>query len=1154
MRSLNPIADGPAMNLRTLATVATLAAALTATSCHNRGRRTPLIVDTANSAVELTATTGVVADGIQSTTLSITVVDFEGMPLAGWTVTPNVSGSNNTLAPATGVTDAMGMFQSVLTSTTAEVKTISVSVSNDQVAVLGDQPTAEFIGDIANVSAANSTATAGPASNVAPDGVATSTITVTVRDANGNVVPNADIALAATGTGNTLVQPVPTNALGVATGTIASTVAEQKVITATVDPTGSPIQVTMQPTVVFGAPTVDAANSTVAATPTFGALANGTDLATITVTVLDTSGMPVEGETVALAASGAENAIAPTGGMTNASGMFTATLATTLAEAKTITATVNPGADEVVLNAAATVEFSWPLADTWYVRTGGSDSANGMSPASAFRTLAAAAVAAMPGDTIYVGGGTHQGPLDITSGGMPGDPTSWVADPFGSFTGDAGEVIVDAMGGDYAIRISSAPDVIIDGFTVIGGGSTTSGAIDVVGASDRALITRNRLYGNATAVRVSDADNTVVEDNRISNNTARGITIELGANDASVSNNLIYGNGAEGIVADAVTGLSINLNTLYLNTGGQIVATGATTATATNNIVADGLADGLAQIDMGSTLGSNNNNSFGNAGQNWQGLPQGIGDISVDPLFEDPDGADNMLGGANGEDDRLQVDQGGPSLTIDAGSADASTFTLASGDTATDRTTRSDDLLDGEAPDGAPVNMGYHYQPNIDPLSDLDIDDGRLFYGEGASSRPRVRDWDDSASSWAVESPTAPAATRIQYAVHEQSILADGEEYLVIQSTNGTVTDLEMVTWTGDEWRRDWSTPVIDVVHADKRAFDFGFEQASAHGILVHSDNTETPVYRTRELGRWSDPLPLPLNDAGGPNPDPNTGLVLWVELVEKPGSNEVTLLYADANSDLVAIVWDGVQWLTTTASVLETNLKTNPISGFVHNRTFDGAYETQSGDFLVAWGRESAAGFFHASRASGASGFSTSSNVASQNGNTHYCDLAAEPGTDRIAGGFYDLGDGTERLGLSTWDGAAWQDTVEIDSQILNVNDMGQSDFPGEVAWLGTTGQAICVYPDDQAETLDWASWTESVGWVLGTDLVVAGMGTGESAFLRSFPSQGRVLAVFSGSNGNLYSATFDGTDWTLTNGGTPLETDLSTIGAAPFSFAFER
>ena len=537
------------------------------------------------------------------------------------------------------------------------------------------------------------------------------------------------------------------------------------------------------------------------------------------------------------------------------------------------------------------------------------------------------------------------------------------------------------------------------------------------------------------------------------------------------------------------------------------------------------MSDGLEQAGAGTTLISMNNDSFGHAGQDWQGLAPDASDLSVDPLLEDPDGADNLLGGADGLDDRLQVNGSIPSQTVDAGSADATTFTLTSGDTATDRTTRTGDTLDGSETDGATVNMGYHFTPLVPALDPISIDDGRLFYGEGASSRPRVRDWDDDNSSWIAEEATAPAETRIQYAIHEQSIISDGEEYLVIQSTDGTRTNIEMVTWTGEEWHRDWTSSDLDVVHADKRGFDFGFEQASSHGLLVQSNNTETPVFRTRIFGEWSDPMPLPLNDGGGANPDTNSGVVLWVELIEKGGSDEISLLYADANSDLVVIVWNGSQWLTDTATTLSTAVKTNPISGFVHSRAFDGAYESLSGDFLVTWGEEDGRSFDWSARLDGETTFSAAVRVDSMPGLTHYCDLAAEPGSDRIAAGFYDLGDGTERLSLSTWDGGAWQDTVQIDAQILDVNDMGQSDSPGELAWLGSTGQAVCVYPDNESDTLDWASWTSAGGWVLGADLAVPGKGEGESALLRSFPNQDRVIAVFSGSNGGLYSATFDGT-----------------------------
>src|SRR3989442_15983590 len=67
-------------------------------------------------------------------------------------------------------------------------------------------------------------------------GTETSTITVTARDGLGNPVPGATVVLSATGTGNALTQPsATTNSSGVATGTLSSTVAEPKTVSATVN-------------------------------------------------------------------------------------------------------------------------------------------------------------------------------------------------------------------------------------------------------------------------------------------------------------------------------------------------------------------------------------------------------------------------------------------------------------------------------------------------------------------------------------------------------------------------------------------------------------------------------------------------------------------------------------------------------------------------------------------------------------------------------------------------------------------------------------------------------------------------------------------------------------------------------------------------------
>ena len=98
--------------------------------------------------------------------------------------------------------------------------------------------------------AANSTITASPSSLTA-DGTTTTTITVTAKDDNDNPISGiaaANVVVAATGSGNTLVQPTTaTDANGQTTATLKSTVAEAKTVSVTIS--GTPI--TQTATVVF---------------------------------------------------------------------------------------------------------------------------------------------------------------------------------------------------------------------------------------------------------------------------------------------------------------------------------------------------------------------------------------------------------------------------------------------------------------------------------------------------------------------------------------------------------------------------------------------------------------------------------------------------------------------------------------------------------------------------------------------------------------------------------------------------------------------------------------------------------------------------------------------------------------------------------------
>ncbi|HZN41859.1 MAG TPA: Ig-like domain-containing protein, partial [Planctomycetota bacterium] len=181
------------------------------------------------------STAAVIADGVATSTITVTVRDTNGNPVAGQAVQLTSSGSNNTLVQP-GITDASGVAAGTIASTTAETKTVTATVNpGPGQVVVAQQPDVLFVGDPNNLSAALSTAVAAPSTNVVANGVATSTITVTVRDSNGNPVAAQSVALASTGSNNTLVQPGITDVNGVATGTIATTTAETKTITATVN-------------------------------------------------------------------------------------------------------------------------------------------------------------------------------------------------------------------------------------------------------------------------------------------------------------------------------------------------------------------------------------------------------------------------------------------------------------------------------------------------------------------------------------------------------------------------------------------------------------------------------------------------------------------------------------------------------------------------------------------------------------------------------------------------------------------------------------------------------------------------------------------------------------------------------------------------------
>ncbi len=1124
--------------------LSTLAFALAVVACNSSDPFSPAPL---SSTVQLSPSGTIVADGVTQVQILVTVRNERGEPLEGQQVAVAVSGSGNVLVQPSAPTDVNGEAVATLASTVAETKTITVTINPgpDQI-VLTARPTVQFVGNPATISATLSSIAAVPSSGVVANGIEQAAITVVVRDANGNGVPGQTVQIAASGTGNTVMQPAgATDASGTASASLASTVAETKTLTATVNPGPSQVVLADQPAVQFvGNPAaISPTLSTIAAAPDFGARANGADLVTITVVVRDTGGNPVAGRVVQLSASGQGNTLAQPGSPTDASGTASGTLRTTAAEPKTISAVVDPGPGQVALSTMATAVFVWSGSRRSFVRQSGSDASSGASPATAWGSIGMAASSAGPGDTVYVGAGTYLESVVLTTDGTAAEPITFLADETGEFTSDAGEVVVDGQGAAAVFQIDGADHVILEGFTITGASPASGNGIWIGDAATTGVrVRRNRIYANGRGVLARNADDLVLERNRISRQasstgSADGILID-GGNGVDLRGNLIYANEGRGVF---VTGGALNLlaeaNSLYANEDDQLRVDGLLNlATAQHNVVTEGLAEGL-QLDLLSTLLSQFNDSWGNLGLNWLGLSLGLGDLSADPLLVDPDGPDNLLGGANGADDRFELDALAPSPAADAGSTSAAGILFSDGSSLADGTTRTDGVLDGTPPDGALANLGFHYDAPVGDLAPLADGEARAVYGAASERQARLRTFDPSTDSWSSPVLAPPAGASLRWLVHALSPLDDGEEVTLAFHEDGTSTGLEALRWSGVAWHEDWSSSGIAVGDACARGFDLAYE-SSGDLLAVVSDGSANPRYRTRSQGEWSADAPVFAIPPGSTK-------VLWVALASRPGTDEISLVFADADFDLHAIVWNGSAWDAASVATLETALRT------VDTRSFDIESEGSSGDALVLWAGPADAAAF-ATRAAGTNTWSVQSGIAGLGPTPATFDLAADPSSDRIAMiGLGDAAAGSEPK-AAMWTGLAWSDVVFIETAPAISLGAQTGDVNVAAGWVGSSGVAVAVYGDDTAGAIDWARWSSVGGWILQSDIVVASKGTTESVRIKRSPTASELLAVLSDSNGDLYAASYDGTVWTLTNGGAALETDLSSLAGVSFDLRF--
>jgi hypothetical protein len=431
----------------------------------------------------------------------------------------------------------------------------------------------------------------------------------------------------------------------------------------------------------------------------------------------------------------------------------------------------------------------------------------------------------------------------------------------------------------------------------------------------------------------------------------------------------------------------------------------------------------------------------------------------------------------------------------------------------------------------------------------------RLVYGCKGSSNPlRGRTWQTATAKlpWGPEETIASWSSSddlVMWAAHQLSPVRPGSEVaaaLTVTTSSGTdSTTLHLLNRTPAGWdHQAYATSMTQAASA--RRMDLAYESKSGEALVVYAMADSNLAYRrflggawTEEKKVWSDQL-LPGREHQAD----------WVRLVANPTSDEITLAYEDwYNGKLYLVTWDGKndQWLEFASASDFT------VAGGAQD--FDLAYEGVSGALMVVYG-----GISYRRRLTASSPEWTSGKFPSPSDAVwHRITLAAEPGSDRLAG--LATGCGYQYhcwvQGL-VWDGASWQVDQVIDYPSIH-------SYSSEVAvgWVGGKGSGLVVGLFERNENdavaagkLSSLRWDAQKLWTQPADQPINKMAELAAAQLVPFPDGSRLMAIFSDTDGHLWSASTDGSSWKMhyadeTLFDPLLQSNLSSTTTRPFAAA---
>ncbi|MBI2450973.1 MAG: hypothetical protein HYV52_01375 [Parcubacteria group bacterium] len=437
--------------------------------------------------------------------------------------------------------------------------------------------------------------------------------------------------------------------------------------------------------------------------------------------------------------------------------------------------------------------------------------------------------------------------------------------------------------------------------------------------------------------------------------------------------------------------------------------------------------------------------------------------------------------------------------------------------------------------------------------------DGLITYGISANTTPQWRTYTASTNTFGAETATIAGATGLNF----QTRTSPTKQEAIAGYVNSGGS-LQIMCYNGTSWTNEWTATVGGT--GTTRRFDIAYETNSGDVMVLYSTNAATTnelAYRTK-LGSADCGT---ANWSAATNLDPirTSGIVQWVKMAwdRRSASNLITAIWADANSDLSAMVWSGTAWGNEPTAVTEASLEFVAAAQDVDD--FDVEYESLSGDVMVVWANSAGANGTNGVRYRTCTGGTSTCTWGAVTtpptwlDDATNLDISANPNTDEMV--FASIGNAGSDLQVGYWSGSAW-------TNVANADTASAAPLAGTrlvaTGWLisGATTRGIVAYNDSATTTVNYRTLTAPSTWSATINFTpTPAFGNPRKWYdIKTDPfNKDSLILTVSDLNNDLFAKrlimnatpTFT---WTNADGGAALQLTLPQATAQPFSFDYWR